>query len=70
MKYTTKEVAEKVGLTRQRITQMIQDGRIAAEKLGRDWVIDENQIIVINSLPDNRGKYPRRQNRALRSIST
>ena len=70
MKYTTKEVAEKVGLTRQRITQLIQDGRITAEKLGRDWVIDENQITVINSLPDNRGKYPRRQKRALQPIST
>jgi excisionase family DNA binding protein len=70
MKYTTKEIAAKVGRTRQRITQLIHDGLIEAEKMGRDWVIDENQIQVINSLPDKRGKYPRRQKRALQPLST
>ena len=70
MKYTTNEIAEKVGLTRQRITQLIHDGLIDAEKRGRDWLIDENQIPVIENLPDNRGKYPRRQKRALPEFST
>ena len=70
MKYTTNEIAVRVGLTRQRITQLIHDGLILAEKRGRDWLIDENQISVINALPDNRGKYPRHQKSAVPQIST
>lgn len=70
MKFTTNEIAEKVGLTRQRITQLIHDGLILAEKRGRDWLIDENQIPVIQNLPDKRGKYPRRQKRVLPQILT
>jgi excisionase family DNA binding protein len=69
MKFTTNEIAEKVGLTRQRITQLIHDGLISAEKRGRDWLIDENQLSIIENLPDKRGKYPR-QKRALQPIST
>jgi excisionase family DNA binding protein len=61
MKLTTNEIAEKVQLTRQRITQLIHDGIIKAEKMGRDWVIDESQISVIRNLPDNRGKYTRKK---------
>lgn len=68
MKFTTNEIAEKVGLTRQRITQLIHDGLIIAEKRGRDWLIDESQIHTIENLPDKRGKYPR-QKRALQQIS-
>lgn len=68
MKFTTNEIAEKVGLTRQRITQLIHDGLITAEKRGRDWLIDESQIYTIENLPDKRGKYPR-QKRALQQIS-
>jgi excisionase family DNA binding protein len=65
MKYTTNEVAARVGLTRQRVAQLIQEGRINAERYGRVWVIDEDQISVIENLPENRGKYPRNKKRAL-----
>jgi len=70
MKYTTKEVADKVSLTRQRIGQLIQSGVISAEKRGRDWMIDEHQIEIIINLPENRGRYERTKKRALLPISS
>ena len=61
MKLTTKEIAFRVNKTPARITQLIYDNLIQAEKIGRDWLIDEDQIAVINNLPDNRGKYIRKK---------
>lgn len=67
MKLTTKEIAQRVNKTPTRITQLIYDKLIAAEKIGRDWIIDEDQIPIINNLPDNRGKYPRRKSKETNS---
>ena len=61
MKLTTNEIAQRVNKTRARITQLIHENLIVAEKYGRDWVIDEDQIPVIKNLPDKRGKYPRQK---------
>jgi excisionase family DNA binding protein len=57
MKLTTTQIAERVNLTRARITQLIRDKIITGEKFGRDWIIDEDQIPIIKNLPDNRGKF-------------
>lgn len=57
MKLTTNQIAERVNLTRARITQLIRDEIIVGEKIGRDWMIDDDQIPIIHSLPDNRGKF-------------
>ncbi len=59
MQLTTNEVAEKVKLTPSRIAQLIRSKIIKADKRGRDWLIDESQIAIILSLPENRGKYER-----------
>ncbi|MCU0238284.1 MAG: helix-turn-helix domain-containing protein [Pyrinomonadaceae bacterium] len=59
MLLTTVELAQKVKLSRPRISQLISNQIIKAEKIGRDWVIDESQIRVIKNLPDGRGKYNR-----------
>lgn len=75
MKLTTKEIAQRVKKTPTRITQLIYENVIEAEKIGRDWLIDENQICVIANLPDGRGKYTRkiRQSdlqKSLREVTT
>lgn len=57
MKLTTTQIAERVNLTRARITQLIRDNVIKGEKFGRDWIVDEDQIPIIKNLPDNRGKF-------------
>jgi excisionase family DNA binding protein len=66
---TTNEIAEKVNLTRTRITQLIRDRVIMAEKRGRDWMVDESQIEIIKNLPENRGKYPRSEKSRNRKVA-
>jgi excisionase family DNA binding protein len=41
---TTNEVAEKLGITTRRVQAMIKDGRLEAEKLGRDYVVKESSL--------------------------
>ena len=42
--YNTKKAAEIKGITERRIRQMIKDGVLKAEKLGRDWIIQDEEL--------------------------
>lgn len=42
--YNTKKAAEIKGVSERRIRQMIQDEIIKAEKIGRDWIIEETEL--------------------------
>lgn len=61
-KLTTKEMAEKVGLTYGRINQLISSGEIVAEKIGRDYFIDSKYVQIINSRPEKRGRPRKTKN--------
>ncbi len=37
--YSTKEAAEKIGLSQDHVKLLARKGIIKAEKLGRDWVV-------------------------------
>jgi len=41
---TIQEVADKLGVQRQRIYQLISDGILPADKLGRDWLVKEESV--------------------------
>jgi excisionase family DNA binding protein len=41
---TTSEVAERLGVTVQRVHQFIKDGRLPAQKMGRDYIINEDDL--------------------------
>lgn len=41
---STSEAAEKLGVTAIRVRQLIQEGKISAKKLGRDYVIEEKEL--------------------------
>jgi excisionase family DNA binding protein len=41
---TTKEVAERLGVSVRRVHALIQDGRLPAQKFGRDYQIDEKDL--------------------------
>jgi excisionase family DNA binding protein len=41
---TTNEVAERLGVTVQRVHQFIKDERLPAQKMGRDYLIDEDDL--------------------------
>lgn len=70
MKLTTNQIAARVNLTRARIAQLIRDDIIAGEKVGRDWIIDEDQIPIIENLPDNRGKFRWKNQSKINSSAT
>lgn len=44
---TTNEVAGRLGVTMKRVQAMIRDGRLPAEKLGRDYVIKEQDLKLV-----------------------
>jgi excisionase family DNA binding protein len=53
---STIEFAEMMNVTPFRVRQMIYDGSIKAEKIGRDWVIDAKYVDVIKNRPERRGR--------------
>ena len=46
---TTKETAEKLGISTGRVRQMILAGQLEAEKFGRDLMIKENDIQAVEN---------------------
>jgi excisionase family DNA binding protein len=46
---TTKEVAERLGVSVRRVHALIQDGRLPAQKFGRDYQIDEKDLKLVQN---------------------
>ena len=44
---TTSEVAEKLGVTRWRVSQLIKDGRLKAERYGQIFLIKEKDLDAV-----------------------
>jgi excisionase family DNA binding protein len=44
---TTNEVAERLGVTLPRVHALIKDGRLPAEKMGRDYFIKESDLVLV-----------------------
>jgi excisionase family DNA binding protein len=53
---STIEFAEMMNVTPFRVRQMIYDGSIKAEKIGRDWVINAKYVDVIKNRPERSGR--------------
>ena len=41
---TTKEVAEKLNISRPRVYQLIEEKKLIAEKFGRDYLVKESSL--------------------------
>jgi excisionase family DNA binding protein len=41
---TTTDAAKRLKVTRRRVVALIQASRLPAQKLGRDWVIEEKDL--------------------------
>jgi DNA (cytosine-5)-methyltransferase 1 len=41
---STKQAAEKLGISDIRVRQLIADGKIIAQQVGRDWVIEDSAL--------------------------
>ncbi len=44
---TTKTAAKILGISPRRVTVLIIAGRLPARKLGRDWIIDEKDLVKV-----------------------
>lgn len=47
MQITTKTAADRLGITSQRVIQLIKSNRLAAVKHGRDYVIDDRSLAAV-----------------------
>lgn len=54
MDLTTKQVAERLGISPRRVRALITTGRLKAKKIGRDYLIDTRQLDKFTPLPPGR----------------
>ena len=48
------EAAEKLGVSRWRVNQFINEGRLPAKKVGRSYVIKESDLKLVEDRPTGR----------------
>jgi excisionase family DNA binding protein len=53
---TTKQVAEKLGITPRRVQALIEAGRLPATKFGRDYMIKEKDLKLVEDRKVGRPK--------------
>ena len=56
---TTKEAAERLGVTVTRVQQMITAGRLPAEKMGRDYFIKVDDLATVEDRKPGRPPKPK-----------
>lgn len=44
---STQDAADKLGISRSRVLKLIKDKRLPATKLGRDWLIDPDNLALV-----------------------
>jgi excisionase family DNA binding protein len=52
----TKEASERLAVSQQRIQALIKNGKLPAEKIGRDWLIKENDLELVKNRQAGRPK--------------
>lgn len=58
MELTTREAAEKLGVSLRQIQTLIKQERLPAEKRGRDWLIKEEDLELVKDRPKT-GRPPK-----------
>lgn len=53
---TTKQAAEHLGVSVKRVTALIRSGRLPAEKVGRDWLINARDLSKVTERKTGRPK--------------
>jgi excisionase family DNA binding protein len=44
----TKEASERLGISQQRVQALIKSGQLPAEKVGRDWLIKDDDLALVS----------------------
>lgn len=61
---TTKEAATRLGVDPSRVLALIKADRLPAQKIGRDWLIDPDDLAKVEHRPNG---YPKGKPRQARS---
>jgi excisionase family DNA binding protein len=56
---TTTDVAEKLGVSQRRVLALIKDGRLPAQRLGRDYLIEETDLKLVRNRKPGRPVTPK-----------
>lgn len=56
MLLTVPQAAERLELSRQRVHKLVVDGRIKAQRVGRDYMIESSEITRFKRIPRNGGR--------------
>jgi excisionase family DNA binding protein len=52
----TKEASERLAISQQRIQALIKNGKLPAQKVGRDWLIKEGDLELVRNRKIGRPK--------------
>ena len=58
---TVPQAAARLGLHRSRVFRLVRDGRLPAERHGRDWLIRESDLDAFAAKPRKPGRPPWRK---------
>jgi excisionase family DNA binding protein len=58
---STQEAANLLGISPVRVRQLIEAGRLPAQKVGRDWIIEETALATVAERPNGWPKGRARQ---------
>lgn len=53
---TVNQVADKLGVTPSLVRRFCRDGRLKAQKIGRDWLIDKRSLDSFSGKPRKAGR--------------
>ncbi len=56
---TLPEAAELLGVHRTRVWQYVRDGVLTGRKVGRDYVVQRDEVLKIKEHPPRRGRPPK-----------
>jgi excisionase family DNA binding protein len=59
---TTKEVAERLGVTQSRVRALIQSGRLPSQQYGRDHLIKESDLNLVQDRKPGRPSKAKAEN--------
>ena len=48
---STQEAATRLGISRRRVLALVSTGRLPAQKVGRDWIIQEADLDKVKDRP-------------------
>lgn len=55
---STTEAGERLGVSRKRINQLIEEGRLPAKKIGKTWIIEADDLELVK---DRKHGRPRKR---------